>query len=535
MPRLSPDQVGFLSFEGGGRAGLVIHPGVAQALGELRILRYDDHGRQVGVQGFAGSSSGSLMATLLSCGYTFQELFGFLSEPAFDLVFKAEPFALGQFYKPVDVCTPADPSRGGPGLPGPIPAIISAKVRELLDDPMGLVLDGLMVSQSNLQAALGHPLLTALATQLELGTLITHAVSVPVIPSWLLEQARTMTDELKQKVAPAAAIGAGELSSFVEQNYPTAVSRLVQQLTDPDPATSAARNPNNAYNILKNDFGVFPGCEWHSYLDHLVTFARFRVRYGVVLPTLRAPTEQDFLAHSTIAQVFSNRITEAARDYDGGKGTNPPDFHDEFGRMRNTTFQQHREELYPGHTSSGPPPLAISGANLSTQESHLFSSLTTPWLCVADAVRMATSLPPLFKPVVIEPKDVPPTWPRVLDSFADQHFMVGYWVDGGVFWNSPFDSFNQWQTSSRRTLGIGIGIGKRKQIDDVTDFYTSMINVVYERNISATRINIEQFMVLDNHGILVTGRRMSATELAFYRAYGRWAGYTYFDLEAPPP
>jgi predicted acylesterase/phospholipase RssA len=270
------------------------------------------------------------------------------------------------------------------------------------------------------------------------------------------------------------------------------------------------------------------------FLDHLVAFARFRVRFAGVLPTLRVPTDAEFIVASSIEQVFGDRISEAADAFDDSE-QDPPDFDSEFEGMLNTTFAQHRADLYPANAPSGPPPLAISGANLSSQESHLFSAVTTPWLCVADALRIATSLPPIFKPVVIDAKDIPSTWPRVMDTFASQHFMVGYWMDGGVYWNSPFDTFRAWETSDQMTLGIGIGIGARVPIDDLTDYIHAMVNVVYERNISATRADIDRFLVLDNHGISVTGPRMSSEELTFYRNDGWWQTFAYFGLVDAQP
>jgi len=177
----------------------------------------------------------------------------------------------------------------------------------------------------------------------------------------------------------------------------------------------------------------------------------------------------------------------------------------------------------------------LSGANLATQESHLFSALTTPWLCVAEAVRIATGLPPIFKPVVITDTDIPSNWPRITDAFGEDHFMVGYWMDGGVCWNSPFDTFRPWESSSGTTLGIGMGVGKRVVIDDVTDFYLSMINVVHERNISATRSDLDRFIVLKTHDIAVLGPRVTQAELDFYRGYGWWETFRYFGLVAGEP
>jgi predicted acylesterase/phospholipase RssA len=520
------EDVAYLSFEGGGRAALVIHPGVAQALVDLTILRYDKAARQIGVQGFAGSSSGSVLATLLSCGYTGNELCMLLSEPAFDLVFRLEPFKLGLQAKPLGRTVQK---------PGPFPqpasatAVLAGSALGLLDDPAGSALDMVM----SLQSTIGTALTNRITQDTHRRELLTRRLAAITEQENLSPPMQALagaaTHELRDEIEAAVAQwGRDKIVAWIEEHYPHVVAKICDALLSP--TSWVGLNPDNPINLVKLDYGMFAGAVWRNYFDCLVAFARFRVRYHAMLPDLRIPTDLEFLVASDVDQVFLDRIAAAATTAVYDPDTEDlPDFESDFASMRNTTFQQHRAELYPGSAPDGPPPLVLSGANLSSQESHLFSAATTPWLCVADAIRIATSLPPLFKPFVLEDADLPKDWPRTPDTFGQAPFMVGYWIDGGLYWNSPVDTFQRWETSDRVTLGVGMGIGQRVVIKNLSNFLIAMFNIVYERNISVTRTDIDRFLILDNFGITVLGPRMAKQELDYYRGYGYWQTMSFFN------
>lgn len=86
--------------------------------------------------------------------------------------------------------------------------------------------------------------------------------------------------------------------------------------------------------------------------------------------------------------------------------------------------------------------LAITGTNLSTGKSEVFSRETTPQLPVATAVRISMGLPIIFKPVVITYAD----WKRMaylhgpVGSMPKEK-LVGSWIDGGVLNNLPVRVF----------------------------------------------------------------------------------------------
>ena len=297
MAALQPDEVRFLSFEGGGRAGLVIHPGMAQALEELEVLRYD-HGRQVGVEGFSGSSSGSMVATLMSCGYRYYELFELLSEGAFDLVFRLEEFQLGQFSKLNGACSPPRPE--------PPPTVILHS--EAFADPVGALLHILMRTSSFYQAPLLQAGALAMVWKDEVSLRIARLSAGEDQPGWLRQAAGIAKDELERSLrSMQVPWGKTHILEWIERTYPHVVFKLFEHML----RDTAASDPNNLFHVFKRDFAFFAGCAWRDYIDHMVSFARFRARFAAMLPDLRVPTEADFNAAGSLQQVFFDRIKAA--------------------------------------------------------------------------------------------------------------------------------------------------------------------------------------------------------------------------------
>ena len=91
-------------------------------------------------------------------------------------------------------------------------------------------------------------------------------------------------------------------------------------------------------------------------------------------------------------------------------------------------------------------------------------------------------------------------------------------MDGGVYYNSPVDLFRGFETEDARTLGLGIGAENTwVEIGNVTEFYASMINVVYERNISRTRTDMRYFIQYDNFGLALHSERQTDKQIEFYQ------------------
>ncbi|MDN5856433.1 MAG: hypothetical protein L0K86_27050, partial [Actinomycetia bacterium] len=256
---LRPEQVRFISFEGGGRAGLTICPGVAQGLADLGILRYDSAGRQIGVEGFAGSSSGSVVATLLSCGYQPDEVVTLLSEAAFDLVFRLEEFSLGQF------------SRLNGGITHrstPVPPWIAApSAFDTFDDPVGALLNGAMTTHSMISHSLTSVAALIDSFKRSLQDRIDRIpASTGQAPGWLGTLAGTTSEDLKRRIGEAVIkFGTPQLLAWFDREYPHVVFKLVEHILNPDNRVHV--NLSNVFHVLKWDFGIFSGAAWRDYLD----------------------------------------------------------------------------------------------------------------------------------------------------------------------------------------------------------------------------------------------------------------------------
>jgi hypothetical protein len=211
-----------------------------------------------------------------------------------------------------------------------------------------------------------------------------------------------------------------------------------------------------------------------------------------------------------------------------------PNFYLEFTKMRRCTFKQHAAEFYDWLGAATVPPLIITGANITTQESHLFSSLATPDFQVADAVRMATGLPPIFKPVVIEAADIPKSWPVKTDRFGTGNYLEGLWVDGGLYYNTPFEVFKDASTSfngEQYTMGLGAGIWERATLNNLTQFATEFINLGYASNASATRIDMENFLNINTYAVGFAKPKVLPKALEYYRLDAYWHTYQFFGLD----
>jgi predicted acylesterase/phospholipase RssA len=125
------------------------------------------------------------------------------------------------------------------------------------------------------------------------------------------------------------------------------------------------------------------------------------------------------------------------------------------GRLQyNATFEDHEKYFQLK--------LAVTGTNLETGKSGIFSPNTTPHFPVADAVRISMSLPLAYKPVVIRPEH----YRKGL--FKD--WVNGVWMDGGYLNNMPLRAFDE-HGGIGRTLGLRLDVDpKPEKIETLWDF-----------------------------------------------------------------
>jgi predicted acylesterase/phospholipase RssA len=549
--KLRPQQVKFISFEGGGVAGFAIHPGVVRGLESLKIITQKDY-KQTSIESFAGSSSGSWVATLSSVGYTGDEIAQLLHPKAFDMIFRLEELQLGldldlMGKKLSRVITKSQPK--------------TINFSTLLSDLLGGFLDAGMLCQWLLNTPLGIALSKDMVSLLTLRSLDLEKIKIDLLSDLNKQLHQILKDksdllaevhkyetqnssnrlfandflnefdiayqgdffnvkkDFNDRIEKLENVNPEKtLNKFFKNYYPDVISKLVDHLSTS--SNNIENSVHNVLNIIKNDFGLFNGFHWRSYIDCLIAFAAVRVKHPKLIFSL--PDHQEMSKTKNIEHLFLTKM-------------NPVSGY--FKKYINMSFKTHKSVFALNHDID---PLKITGANILTHESHIFSSGTTPDFPVAHAVRIASGLPPFFKPIHMTSSDIPNDWMNnwagnIKDRFANyETFLEGYWIDGGTYANSPIDLYIKDETLNRKALGIGNGIQKQTplsppQIQNVTDFATHLFNPVYESRIAGTRINLNQFMNVDDLGIAVSSPKMSEEEIKFYNAYGALTAVSFFS------
>ncbi len=487
-------EIKFLSIEGGGAGGLAVHPGALRALQDLGILD-NSSGRQVSIEGFAGSSSGSLLATLGSVGYNADEITELLSPDAIDFVFSFEELAVGELT--------------ALGMSHHQSSAVSSGYSDIYESKRLKTTMSREIPKSYSRAEYLSGLKNVTN---EFGYLIHHMADYGL-------------DVKRKDVAASIALLFLALPNLLPR-HPSALGDVavsVQKLNDMLPGGAM-----NLLDILASDYGFYSGAPWRDYVDAMIAFALFRVNEGLELPNLGLPRIKPGVANSPYL-LFIDHIMERWFEARNFEGWTPVREQAEYERLYESyclcTFAQHSSLIYAWVLdTSAPPPLTITGANLTVQESHVFSAETTPGFLVADAVRLATSLPPLFKPVLIEEQDVRSDWPSELDRFGRQPYIQGLWIDGGLYANSPLDYFLPYESSGRRALGLGMGLEDTvRDLGSLSKFYVALINSAYERVVSATRVDLDYFINYDNFDISLWAPKPSNDQIELYQqdAYDR--------------
>ncbi len=142
--------------------------------------------------------------------------------------------------------------------------------------------------------------------------------------------------------------------------------------------------------------------------------------------------------------------------------------------------------------------LVVTGTNLETGKSEIFSVDTTPNFPVADAVRISMGLPLVFKPLVIRESQIAAT---------DRSY-AGVWVDGGLFNNLPITAFDREKKAADGpdTLGLRLEEDKVQPIESFGDLLRVWplglgIGGTGESAISDSWGNTAQTIALDTEGL----------------------------------
>ncbi len=380
---LRPDQVEYLSLEGGGGKGFA-YVGAAEILEILGVMKH--------VKGFAGASAGSIFALLLSIGYDSKRLLQYMENTDFD-----------RFFEPPE--PRLRPAVGIPRLGGGYQQVFEESEEEkvLLEQ-----LDK-MPSYAKLTAGLYEGAVRTLGpSNLGLPPLIV-----------LLDKVLTNNEELIKEVAK-------------RRKKP--------------PFTLLEEHWKKYIAYMGRDMGLFSG------------------QYAV--------------------DEFRRVLTWAIADYDGPE-------------QPEVTFEDHwnyfRKELI------------VTGTNLSTGRTQIFSRTETPKFPVADAIRISMSLPFFFKPYVItEQRD---GWPE-----------CGTYVDGGVWNNLPYREFDAQPNSPAngrasvayidrtllpRTLGLRLEITPTYKVDDFGAFLGRLKDYAIFGTGESQVLSkyVDQMILLDTRGL----------------------------------
>lgn len=173
--------------------------------------------------------------------------------------------------------------------------------------------------------------------------------------------------------------------------------------------------------------------------------------------------------------------------------------------------------------------LLVTGTNLLTGKSQVFSHVDTPWVPVADAVRISMGIPFVFKPIQIL-KDDP--------AVADHPELRGCWVDGGLLNNTPFREFDDRPGTNPKTLALRLEIEPDpSDMQSVNDFLLSYTKLALggPGESFITSAHAFQAIVLDTTGLslLDFAPAKSAVKAASDAAYKSVGQYFIGDPNQP--
>lgn len=192
------------------------------------------------------------------------------------------------------------------------------------------------------------------------------------------------------------------------------------------------------------------------------------------------PHDMGLFSGQAARMLFDSLLQKAAAKKNGGLPS----------AYRNLTFKDH-SDIFKKR-------LLVTGTNLRSGKTQLFSPEDTPHFPVADAIRISMSLPLVFKPYVINrPSDAgdPP---------------CGVYVDGGVWNNLPFRELDSNPPSDEqpasaavrsskktagltpRTLGLRLEIVPSSEVD-------SAFAVIYQLMVSRGLFGNGESQVLDKY------------------------------------
>jgi len=276
-------------------------------------------------------------------------------------------------------------------------------------------------------------------------------------------------------------------------------------------------HPTQVALSVQQDFGIFPGCLIRDFFKKWIAIARYRV--------------QNFGDYS-----------EAL----GGLGKEGALQFMEDVYHRESTVRQLGEATFEEHYQSFGAKLAVTGTNLETSKSHIFSSDTTPRFLVADAVRISMSLPIVFKPFILKTDEDVNRVKNPSEPLRD-HYLRGVWVDGGLFNNLPLHVFdNEEPRGSPKTLGLRLELEHSTDINTLFKFLSVWpLKLGFlgagESHISRTSGNFQHTIILDIRPLELLDFNPKKSTVRIVQQRAKETTLNYFGLSSvsapfrPPP
>jgi predicted acylesterase/phospholipase RssA len=404
----------YLAWEGGGAKGLLF-PGALMALMEKGVLKYVDAfpglahspvklAAEPSLR-FAGSSAGAMTALLVSCGYSPTEVLLIVEGQDANAFFDIN--------------------------------------RSLVPTIGGCVPAGSLVNRQQIYPGTGSASSATLRTILTaLFTAVAQTRALP--PSAVISYFAQLTD-LSSVTSIAGMITT--LQSSLPRGVVAALNATPQAIDD-------------AVESVLQHFGIFVGCQAREFLNKWLSIGSYRLtqagaehwsesmareREGILReqPRLEEPQVEAQALRKTLIH-FSNHYNTAPARLDNVQlqAQSPRD--QALKQSLRITFGTHRQKFGV--------PLYITGSNIETGTTEIFSAFTTTEFFVADAVRISMGLPLIFKPLIIRQ-------PQLAQANLGAHAQLnGVWSDGGYFNNLPLYAFQLERGARRMRMSEILGL-----------------------------------------------------------------------------
>ncbi|MDN4646377.1 patatin-like phospholipase family protein [Arthrobacter sp. PsM3] len=168
------------------------------------------------------------------------------------------------------------------------------------------------------------------------------------------------------------------------------------------------------------------------------------------------------------------------------------------------------------------PKLRVTGSELCSTQSMIFSGTTTPNFPVADAVRISMGLPIAYKPYTIQ-------------STNDGMPPCGVYVDGGVYSNLPLNAFSDQEATT--AIGLRLEVDKAQPIYGFLGFLGAILKgAVLAGESTITTERSKRCIRLDTAPLETLGFEVSAETLKSVTARSQLTTMLYFgrgDAYAP--